>query len=96
MKYFLYILKTELNTLYCGTTNDVLKRFKAHLEGKGAKYTKSHKPKNIVYVDEFEDKSKALKEEYRIKKTLSKSQKIELIEKNKEKTEKFLKEFSSI
>lgn len=77
-KYFTYILLTEQNTLYCGYTNDVEKRFQAHLEGKGAKYTRSHKPIKIVYQKEFETKSDAMKEERRIKK-LSRFEKLKLI-----------------
>ena len=90
MKYYLYILKTVDNTLYCGIARDVLARFEEHKTGKGAKYTRSHKPQSIVYVDVFEDKSSASKEEYRIKKTLARKEKLELIEKNKLKTEKML------
>ena len=92
MKYYLYILKTVSDTLYCGITPDLKKRYKAHLEGKGAKYTKSHKPDSIVYVDILNDKSEASKEEYKIKKTMSRIDKLELIEKNKEKTMCILKE----
>lgn len=77
-KYFTYILLTEPNTLYCGYTDDVEKRFQAHLEGKGAKYTRSHKPIKIVYQKEFETKSDAMKEERRIKK-LSRFEKLKLI-----------------
>lgn len=77
-KYFTYILLTEQNTLYCGHTDDVEKRFQAHLEGKGAKYTRSHKPIKIVYQKEFETKSDAMKEERRIKK-LSRFEKLKLI-----------------
>lgn len=69
---------TEQNTLYCGYTDDVEKRFQAHLEGKGAKYTRSHKPIKIVYQKEFETKSDAMKEERRIKK-LSRFEKLKLI-----------------
>lgn len=90
MKYYLYIILTVDDTLYCGITPDVAKRYKAHLEGKGAKYTKSHKPLKIVYLNEFVDKSSALKEEYRIKKTLKRKDKLELIETSKEKTAKLL------
>ncbi len=89
MKYFLYIIQTIDNTLYCGITKDVFKRFKQHLEGKGAKYLKCHKPKEIVYITDLKDKSAALKEEYRIK-NLIKKDKIELIKNNIEKTKKFL------
>lgn len=77
-KYFTYILLTEQNTLYCGYTDDVKKRFQAHLEGRGAKYTRSHKPIKIVYQKEFETKSDAMKEERRIKK-LSRFEKLKLI-----------------
>lgn len=91
MKYYLYILKTIDDTLYCGIAKDVLKRFENHLSGLGAKYTKSHKPEKIVYVDVFGDKSSAAKEEYRIKKTLRREEKLLLIEKNKERTENILK-----
>lgn len=77
-KYFTYILLSEQNTLYCGYTDNVEKRFQAHLEGKGAKYTRSHKPIKIVYQKEFETKSDAMKEERRIKK-LSRFEKLRLI-----------------
>ena len=91
MKYYLYIIKTVDDTLYCGIALDVIKRFYEHLTSKkGAKYTKSHPPKEIVYLDCFLDRSSASKEEYRIKHTLSKAQKLELIEKNREKTKEIL------
>lgn len=92
MKYYLYIILTVNNTLYCGITPDVIKRYQAHLNGKGAKYTKANKPFKIVYLDIFEDKILAAKEEYRIKKTLNKKEKLNLIEKNKEKSTKLLKD----
>ncbi len=78
-KHFVYILQTEKNTLYCGYTNDIEKRFNEHKSGTGAKYTKAFKPEKIVYTKEFSTKSEALKEEYRIKHKLSRSQKLELI-----------------
>lgn len=67
-KYYTYMLLIENNALYCGYTDDVEKRFQAHLSGKGAKYTRAHKPVKIVYVKEFDTKSEAMKEECRIKK----------------------------
>ena len=81
MKYYLYILQTTDNTLYCGIARDVQKRFQEHLSGKGAKYTRSHKPLKIVDTKEFENKSEALKEEMRIKK-LSKKEQLRRISKN--------------
>ncbi len=79
-KHFGYILLTENNTLYCGYTDDVEKRFQAHLDGKGAKYTRANKPVKIVYTKEFNNKSDALKEEYRIKHKLSREEKLKLIQ----------------
>ena len=80
-KYYVYILLTESNTLYCGYTDDVEKRFEKHKQGLAAKYTKSHKPVKIVYKKEFDSKSEAMKEEYRIKR-LPRTKKLDLINVN--------------
>lgn len=76
--FYTYILLTENNTLYCGYSDDVEKRFQKHLKGKGAKYTRANKPIKIVYKKRFKTKSQAMKEEARIKK-LSKKDKLKLI-----------------
>lgn len=78
-RHFVYIILTQNNTLYCGYTDNVEKRFAAHLEGKGAKYTKANKPVKIVWQKEFETKQEAMKEEYKIKHKLSRKEKLELI-----------------
>lgn len=67
-KYYVYMLLTEKNTYYCGYTDDVEKRFKVHLDGKGAKYTKANKPVKIVYTMQFSNKSDAMKYENKLKK----------------------------
>jgi putative endonuclease len=48
------------------------------MNGKGARYTKMHKPRRIVYVEEFSSRAEAMKREKRIKK-LKHSQKLDLI-----------------
>jgi putative endonuclease len=65
--WFTYILLCSDGSYYTGSTNDVEKRFKDHLAGKGARYTQSHKPVKIVYKEEFTTKSEALKREAEIK-----------------------------
>ena len=50
----------------------------AHNTGKGAKYTKNRLPVEIVYFEEYEDKSEAMKREYAIKR-LTRKQKEKLI-----------------
>ena len=77
-KFYVYILQTIDDKLYCGYTDDVQKRFEAHINGIGAKFTKAHKPLKILYNKEFSTKSEAMKEEYRIK-HLTRFQKLELI-----------------
>jgi putative endonuclease len=66
--YNVYILLCKDGSYYTGSTNDVEARFKDHLAGKGARYTKSHKPLKIIYKEEFATKSEALKREAEIKK----------------------------
>ncbi len=80
-KYYVYMLLIENGAFYCGYTDDLEKRFKAHMEGKGAKYTRANKPLKIVFSKEFETKSEAMKEEIRIKK-LSHKEKLTLIKQN--------------
>ncbi len=77
-KHFVYILQTENNTLYCGYTDNVERRFKAHCEGKGAKYTRANKPVRILFQKEFATKHDAMHAEAVIKK-LTKIKKLELI-----------------
>ena len=64
---YVYILLCEDGSYYTGYTKDLERRFQQHLNGKGAKYTKSHKPVKIVYYEEFEDDREAMRREYRIK-----------------------------
>ena len=77
-KYYVYIILTVNNKLYCGYTDDVEKRYKLHKEGKGAKFTRANKPLKLVYTAEFDTKQEAQKEEYRIK-HLSRNEKEKLI-----------------
>lgn len=77
-KYYTYVILTKNNTLYCGYTDDVEKRFEAHMSGKGAKYTRANKPLKIIYTACFDTKSEAMKEECRIK-SLKKAEKLEFI-----------------
>lgn len=77
--YYIYILKCNDGTLYTGSTNDIEKRIAVHNEGKtGAKYTKIRRPVELVYQEQFETKSDALKREHAIKK-LSRIEKLKLL-----------------
>ena len=75
---YTYILKCADETLYCGWTNNLEKRLKAHNEGKGAKYTRSRLPVELMYFEEFETSAEAQRREYQIKQ-LTRQEKLELI-----------------
>lgn len=79
MAYYIYILRCGDGTLYTGSTNDVQRRLEAHQRGRGAKYTRSRLPVELVYQEALPDKSEALRREAAIKK-LSRSEKLTLIE----------------
>ena len=49
---YTYIVRCSDGSLYTGWTNDLEKRIKAHNEGKGAKYTKSRRPVELVYYED--------------------------------------------
>lgn len=66
-KYYVYILLTEGGSYYCGYTDNVEKRFQKHAAGKGAKYTRSHKPVKIAWYKEYTSKSEAMSVEKKIK-----------------------------
>jgi putative endonuclease len=74
-----YILRCADDTLYTGITNDLEKRLAAHNAGTAAKYTRTRKPVEVVFVEGCVDKSAALKRELEIK-NFSRSKKLALIE----------------
>lgn len=79
MTYWVYILRCADGTLYTGCTNDLSHRLAAHNAGKGAKYTRSRRPVELVYREEVPDKSAALRREAAIK-GLSRGEKLALIQ----------------
>ena len=64
----LYLLECLDGSLYTGITNDLERRYAMHSAGKGARYTRSHPPKQIVARLEFADRSSASIAEYEVKK----------------------------
>ena len=75
---YTYILECADGTYYCGWTNDLEKRVKAHNEGKGGKYTRARLPVKLVYNEEFNTKEEAMSREWHIKQ-LSRREKEKLI-----------------
>lgn len=67
--YYIYVLYCADDSLYCGFTDNVARRFAAHQEFRGAKYTKvkSRHPLRLVYSERFSSKHDALSAEYHFK-----------------------------
>ena len=78
-KWYVYIVECADGSLYTGITTDVRRRLLEHnYSFKAAKYTRSRRPVRMMWTKEFENRSEASKEEYRIKR-LSRQKKLELI-----------------
>ena len=75
---YTYILECADGSLYCGWTDDLEKRLRAHNAGKGAKYTRSRLPVKLVWHEEFATKEEAMSREWHIKR-LRREQKLQLI-----------------
>jgi len=65
--WYTYILLCSDNSLYTGASNNPDSRFQEHKNGKGGRYTRSHKPIKLLYQERFQTKSEALKRERLIK-----------------------------
>jgi len=77
-RWLVYLLRCSDGSLYCGITNDLPKRLKAHAAGKASRYTRSRLPVRLAYTETKRSKSAALKREAAIKK-LSRPQKDRLV-----------------
>ena len=78
-KHYVYILKCSDGTYYTGWTTDPVRRERVHNSGKGAKYTRSRRPVELIYCETFDDKIAAQQREYAIKQ-LTRAQKQQLID----------------
>ncbi len=78
-KNYTYIVKCKDGSLYTGWTTDIEKRIKAHNAGKGAKYTKTRRPVELMYYEVSGTKEEAMSREYAIK-HMPRTKKLRLIE----------------
>lgn len=77
--WWIYLVRTSANALYCGITTDVERRFGQHQKGQGAKALRGKGPLTLVWQYELSaNKGDALRLELRIKQ-LSKRQKEQLV-----------------
>jgi putative endonuclease len=76
--WLVYLLRCRDGSLYCGITNDLPKRLKAHAAGKASRYTRSRLPVRLAYQEPQPTKSRALTREAAIKR-LPRARKLALL-----------------
>lgn len=65
---YVYIVRCANGTLYTGWAMEVARRVAQHNAGRGARYTRMHRPVMLVYQEEAADRSAAMRREAAIKK----------------------------
>jgi len=79
MACYCYILECADGSYYTGWTTDPARRTRQHNLGRGARYTRTHRPVRLVYVEPQPDRPAAMRRE-RALKHLSHAQKKALVE----------------
>lgn len=65
--WYLYMIECDNGSIYTGIAVDVASRNLAHACGKGAKYTRAHKPRALLLAVRYPDRSTASRAEYQFK-----------------------------
>jgi len=95
-QWVVYLIRCSDESLYCGSTNNLKNRLAAHNSGKGAKYTRSRRPVELVGASSEMTKSGALRLEYRVKQVPSSRKIYELIKEENEMTKNLKKNLQTI
>jgi putative endonuclease len=82
MPHYVYIILCQDGSFYTGYTKNLNARMKLHMKGKGARYTRIHKPEKLVYSEEYSSRAEAMRREKKMK-TLKHSQKLKLVNSKK-------------
>lgn len=61
------MLRCKDGSFYIGWTNDLYKRLQAHNAGNGGKYTRTHRPVELVYYEISPTKQAAMSREWHLK-----------------------------
>jgi len=65
--YFVYVLECNNGSYYIGQTENIVKRWNEHISGKGADWTKAHKPIKIIHYEEYKSRAEAVDREQKLK-----------------------------
>jgi len=78
-RWVLYLLECVDGTYYAGITTDLARRFLQHMNGKGARYTRAHRPRRVIASMTYADRAAAAQAEYALKQR-KKSEKLAFFE----------------
>ena len=81
MSFYFYLARCADGSLYSGSCLDLKAREAKHNEWKGAKYTRSRRPVEIIYHEEFATLKEARQREASVK-NLQKNEKEHLVSAN--------------
>ena len=76
---YVYILRCSDDSLYTGWTTNLERRLSEHNTGRGGRYTRIHRPVEMVFTEEHPTRSAAMQREAAIKRW-NRSRKLALIE----------------
>ena len=65
--YYVYVLLCDDGSYYTGYTRNVNLRIIQHLDGRGARYTRMHRPKRLIYLELIKTRGEAMRRERQIK-----------------------------
>ena len=66
--YFVYILASKTNgTLYIGVTSNIQRRLEEHINGLAESFTSKYGLKRLVYLEEYQNPTDAIKREKQLK-----------------------------
>ena len=86
MNWVVYMVKCNDNSIYTGISNNLKKRLDTHVKGNGSKYVRARLPFKLIFTEECQSRSKAIKREIEIKKLNKKNKEllVKLYNKKKE------------
>jgi putative endonuclease len=95
-QWIVYLIRCSDESLYCGITNNLKNRLKAHNSGKAAKYTRFRRPVELIVASPEMTKSDALKLEYRVKQVPASRKYLELTKEENKMTKKLKKDLQTV
>ena len=65
--FYVYAIECEGGSHYIGQTDNIRRRWTEHMEGKGASWTKQHKPVRLIHWEEYNSREEAVEREKHLK-----------------------------